>query len=125
MLLLAIWAGSPGNAVEGGLRAVMYAALATIVLAALPGRSQLFLVAKLAVGGVVVIALVTYIALLMLEALEREPESFVTLGLLGDLEVREGDEEAARSRYRQALEVNPLDVGLQTLAAGAADDEGP
>lgn len=52
----------------------------------------------------------------LLEALEQEPANFVTLGLLGDLETRAGDEAAAREYYRRALELNPLDVGLQELA---------
>lgn len=52
------------------------------------------------------------------QALEREPENFVTLGLLGDFEVRGGDDVAARKYYRRALALNPLDVGLQQLSEG-------
>jgi O-Antigen ligase len=50
------------------------------------------------------------------EALEREPNNFVTLGLLGDFEVRGGDDVAARRYYRRALALNPLDVGLRKLS---------
>ena len=49
-------------------------------------------------------------------ALELEPRSFVTLALLGDLEVRAGDRRAARAFYRRASRLNPLDVGLRELA---------
>jgi tetratricopeptide (TPR) repeat protein len=52
------------------------------------------------------------------EALEQEPRNFVTLGLLGDLETRAADEREARRRYREALALNPLDVGLRTLSEG-------
>lgn len=50
------------------------------------------------------------------EALDLEPKSFVTLGLLGDLEVRAGNQTRARRLYGQALELNPRDVGLRELA---------
>jgi hypothetical protein len=53
------------------------------------------------------------------EALDREPRNFVTLALLGDLEVRADRPRAARGRYRQALALNPLDVGLRQLARDA------
>lgn len=52
----------------------------------------------------------------LLEALELERENFVTLGLLGDLEVRDGDEVSAHEYYRRALALNPLDTGLQELS---------
>jgi tetratricopeptide (TPR) repeat protein len=52
----------------------------------------------------------------LLGALDVEPESFVTLGLLGDLETRAGNAAAARRHYRRALELNPRDTGLQQLA---------
>jgi len=52
----------------------------------------------------------------LLGALDLEPGSFVTLGLLGDLETRAGDARAARAYYRRALALNPLDSGLQELA---------
>jgi O-Antigen ligase/Tetratricopeptide repeat len=52
------------------------------------------------------------------EALEEEPDNFVTLALLGDLEVRAGNDRAAREFYSRASEQNPLDVGLQQLARG-------
>lgn len=52
------------------------------------------------------------------DALDQEPENFVTLALLGDLEVRAGRRQVARDYYRRASELNPLDVGLQELAQG-------
>jgi hypothetical protein len=52
----------------------------------------------------------------LLDALELEPRNFVTLGLLGDLELRTGRADAARSYYRRASELNPRDVGLRELA---------
>ena len=52
----------------------------------------------------------------LLGALDREPSSFVTMGLLGDLETRAGNRAAARDWYRRALALNPRDVGLQQLA---------
>jgi tetratricopeptide (TPR) repeat protein len=55
----------------------------------------------------------------LLDALDLEPDNFVTLGLLGDFEVRGGNESAARSYYRRALVLNPLDVGLRQLSQGA------
>ena len=57
----------------------------------------------------------------LLDALELEQDNFVTLGLLGDLEVRAGNESVARSYYRRALALNPLDTGLRKLSRG----EGP
>lgn len=52
------------------------------------------------------------------EALAEEPENFVTLAVLGDLEVRAGRRAVARDYYRRASEQNPLDLGLQELAQG-------
>jgi O-antigen ligase/polysaccharide polymerase Wzy-like membrane protein len=52
----------------------------------------------------------------LLEALELERDNFVTLGLLGDLEVRDGNEVPAHKYYRRALALNPLDTGLQELS---------
>jgi O-antigen ligase len=54
----------------------------------------------------------------LLDARELEPANFATLGLLGDLELRRGNERAARRWYRRALALNPLDVGLRKLARG-------
>ena len=52
----------------------------------------------------------------LLAALDREPRNFVTMALLGDLEVRAGRPQAARAWYRRALALNPIDVGLRELA---------
>ena len=52
------------------------------------------------------------------EALRQEPSNFVTLALLGDLETRAQRPTRARSYYRRALRLNPLDVGLQELSKG-------
>ncbi len=52
----------------------------------------------------------------LLDALERVPEDFTTLGLLGDFDARSGNYAAARRWYAKALARNPLDVGLQQLA---------
>lgn len=52
------------------------------------------------------------------DALELEPDNFVTFGLLGDFEVRRSDNVAARRYYRQALSLNPMDIGLQQLSEG-------
>jgi O-antigen ligase len=54
----------------------------------------------------------------LLDALDLEQGNFVTLGLLGDLEVRAGNEARARGYYRRALALNPLDTGLQKLSRG-------
>ena len=51
------------------------------------------------------------------DALELE-RSFVVMALIGDLELRAGNEAQARRWYRRALAENPGDVGLQRLAAG-------
>ena len=53
------------------------------------------------------------------DALAKEPENFVTLGLLGDFEVRGGNDVAARRYYRQAHVLNPLDSGIRKLSEGA------
>jgi tetratricopeptide (TPR) repeat protein len=55
----------------------------------------------------------------LLEALEEEPDNFVTLAVLGDLEVRAGNYAAARDHYARASELNPRDVGLRELARTA------
>jgi O-antigen ligase len=52
----------------------------------------------------------------LLAALDREPQNFVTMALLGDLEVRAGHPRRARAWYRRALALNPVDVGLRRLA---------
>ncbi len=52
----------------------------------------------------------------LLDALEVEPESFVTLGLLGDLETRAGNAARARRYYAGRSRSTRGDVGLQQLA---------
>jgi hypothetical protein len=52
----------------------------------------------------------------LVDALDREPGNFVTMALLGDLEVRADRPAVARRWYRRALALNPVDVGLQQLA---------
>lgn len=52
------------------------------------------------------------------EAVDLEPDNFVTYALLGDLEVRAGHPRRARVLYRRALELNPRDVGLRKLTRG-------
>lgn len=48
----------------------------------------------------------------LLEALRREPQRFVTWGLLGDLAFRRGDFREARRAYTRASELNPRDPTL-------------
>jgi O-Antigen ligase len=50
------------------------------------------------------------------DALALEPQNSATLGVLGDFEVRGGNYAAARGYYQRALDLNPLDTGLQQLA---------
>ena len=57
------------------------------------------------------------------DALKLEPENFATLGVLGDFEARAGNIAAARSYYRRALTLNPLDTGLQQLARIGANGQ--
>jgi O-antigen ligase len=52
------------------------------------------------------------------DALDLERGNFVTLGLLGDLEVRAGNDGVARRYYRRALALNPRDSGLRKLSRG-------
>jgi tetratricopeptide (TPR) repeat protein len=54
------------------------------------------------------------------DALSKEPENFVTLALLGDLQVREGEFEDAAGYYEKASELNPRDIGLRQLAEQTA-----
>jgi Flp pilus assembly protein TadD len=58
------------------------------------------------------------------QARRLEPESQVPLGLLGDFAARGGDYATARSYYRRALALDPLDVGLQQLARTGGRPEG-
>lgn len=57
----------------------------------------------------------------LVNALELEPESFVTLGLLGDLELRREREGVANGYYERAAAVNPLDAGLAELVRRTED----
>lgn len=52
----------------------------------------------------------------LLAALDREPRNFVTLAVLGDLELRAGRRRSARAWYLRALRLNPRDAGLRRLA---------
>jgi hypothetical protein len=59
------------------------------------------------------------------DALDKEPRNFVTLTLLGDLEVRDQQFAAAADHYQSASDLNPLDVGLQQLAQSTAERASP
>lgn len=50
------------------------------------------------------------------QALEHEPNNFVTWALLGDLAVRERRMGVAKRNYMRAHELNPRDVTLRALA---------
>jgi hypothetical protein len=50
------------------------------------------------------------------DALELEPRNFITLGLIGDFDIRSGDRAGARHYYQRAAALNPLDTGLRQLA---------
>ncbi len=53
----------------------------------------------------------------LIQALELEPNSFVTWTLLGDIALRERKVGAAMRDYERAHELNPRDVTLRALAA--------
>lgn len=55
------------------------------------------------------------------DALEKEPDNFVTLTLLGDIELRDSSFAAAADYYQRASDRNPRDVGLQLLAQNTAE----
>jgi hypothetical protein len=59
------------------------------------------------------------------DALSKEPRNFVTLTLLGDLQVRESNFAAAADYYQRASDLNPKDVGLQQLAQQTAERASP
>jgi tetratricopeptide (TPR) repeat protein len=59
------------------------------------------------------------------DALEKEPDNFVTLTLLGDIEVRDSRFAPAADYYQRASDRNPLDVGLQLLAQKTAERASP
>jgi tetratricopeptide (TPR) repeat protein len=50
------------------------------------------------------------------DALTLEPANFATLGVIGDFEARGHRFALARSYYRRALALDPLDTGLQQLS---------
>ena len=52
----------------------------------------------------------------LLSAAAREPHSFTTWSLLGDLALQHGDLRAARISYQRAFTLNPRDAQLQKLA---------
>ena len=58
-LLSAAWADSPALAWEGGALAVLYAALVTVALVAVPGPRQMNMIGAGLVGGVVLLAILT------------------------------------------------------------------
>jgi hypothetical protein len=60
----------------------------------------------------------------LLGAVQLEPNNFVTLGLLGDLELRAGREAAANGYYQRAAALNPLDAGLTELVRRTEDAQG-
>jgi hypothetical protein len=59
------------------------------------------------------------------DALGKEPDNFVTLTVLGDLEVRDRRFAVAADYYERASELNPRDVGLQRLASTTAERASP
>jgi len=59
------------------------------------------------------------------DALGKEPDNFVTLTLLGDIEVRDSKFSPAADYYQHASDLNPLDVGLQQLAQTTAERASP
>jgi len=63
-LLSALWAESPGRALEGGGRTLLYAALVTLALATLADPRQARRVGALVVAGVTAIAAVTVVEML-------------------------------------------------------------
>jgi O-antigen ligase len=59
------------------------------------------------------------------DALSKEPKNFVTLTLLGDIQVRDGEFDDAARYYKKASDLNPLDTGLQQLAETTAQRASP
>jgi cytochrome c-type biogenesis protein CcmH/NrfG len=51
------------------------------------------------------------------QALEHEPNNFVTWTLLGDISLRERRTRAAKLDYERAHRLNPRDLTLRALAA--------
>jgi O-Antigen ligase len=54
------------------------------------------------------------------QALAHEPDNFVTLTLLGDINLRQGLLRAARHEYTRAHQLNPRDLTLRDLSADPA-----
>lgn len=52
----------------------------------------------------------------LLEATRKDPGDFVTWGLLGDLAVRRGNLDQAKSAYARASRLNPRDRALRAAA---------
>jgi Tfp pilus assembly protein PilF len=52
------------------------------------------------------------------DALQLEPDNFVTYALLGDLETRTGRLARAKRFYSRAADLNPRDIGLRQLSRG-------
>ena len=61
--LSALWSDSPGGAWEAANRTVLYAALASLAVTAVPGRREGRLVGAALVGGVSLVALLTLVRL--------------------------------------------------------------
>ena len=59
------------------------------------------------------------------DALAKEPNNFVTLTLLGDIEVPGSKFATAADYYQRASDRNPRDVGLQQLAQQTAERASP
>jgi len=59
------------------------------------------------------------------DALSKEPGNFVTLALLGDLQVRDGELADAARYYEKASDLNPRDTGLRQLAEQTAQSLAP
>jgi cytochrome c-type biogenesis protein CcmH/NrfG len=59
------------------------------------------------------------------DALSKEPNNFVTLTLLGDLQVRDGEFDDAAAYYKKASDLNPRDTGLAQLAEQTAATAAP
>jgi hypothetical protein len=59
------------------------------------------------------------------DALSKEPDNFVTLALLGDLQVRDREFDDAARYYEKASDLNPRDAGLRLLAEQTGQGTAP